>query len=112
MRAPGRGGQEFDFLGGDQRPELRGEAIDEIAAREHRRPMRPPIGVVVELPDVDELVDHAGIGLKIADQFGIVTTLLERRKAELLVEFDRFPHFANVQGVGAHFVQRHGLEPP
>jgi hypothetical protein len=30
--------------------------------------MRPPIGVVVEFPEMDKLIDRTGVGLEIADQ--------------------------------------------
>jgi hypothetical protein len=42
--------------------------------------MRPTISIIVELPQMQKLVDRAGIGLKVADQLLIVTALLERRK--------------------------------
>jgi hypothetical protein len=30
-------------------------------------PMRPPIGVVIEFPEMDKLIDRAGVALEIAD---------------------------------------------
>jgi hypothetical protein len=46
--------------------------------------MRPTITVIVELPQMQNLVDCAGIGLKVSDQLLVVTSLLECRKANLL----------------------------
>jgi hypothetical protein len=49
--------------------------------------MRPTISVIIELPQMQKLVDRAGIGLEVSDQLLVVTTLLKRRKAKLLVGF-------------------------
>src|SRR5262247_426358 len=66
MRAPGRRGQQLDLLGGDEGPKLHGEAFDEVLVGEHRGPVRAAIGVVVELPEMHELVDHPRVGLEVA----------------------------------------------
>jgi hypothetical protein len=54
MRAPGRGGQELHLLGREERPELRGEALDEILVGIYCSPVRAAIRVVVELPQMDD----------------------------------------------------------
>src|SRR5262245_17161947 len=97
MRSPRGRGQELDLLSRDQWTKLRGKALDEVLVREHRRPVRATVGVVVELPQVDELVDGAGVGLEVADQLLVLAALLERRIAELGVQLDRLAHFADVK---------------
>jgi len=67
----------------------------------------PPIGVVIKLPEMDELVDRASVGLEVAHELLVMTALLERREAELLVELRRFRHLADVECVRSQFVQRH-----
>jgi hypothetical protein len=42
--------------------------------------MGSPTGVVLELPEMDKLVDRAGIGLEIADKVLVVTAFPERGK--------------------------------
>jgi hypothetical protein len=52
----------------------------------------PPVGVVIKLPEMDDLVDRASVGLEVAQELLVMATLLERREAELLVELRRFRH--------------------
>ena len=52
------------------------------------------ICVIVELPKMHKLVDRAGIGLEVSDQLLVVAALLERRKANLLIELHRLGHCA------------------
>jgi len=54
--APTGRGQQLDLLGNEQRPEFHGEALDEFLVGEYRRPVRATVGIVVELPQVDEMV--------------------------------------------------------
>src|SRR5262245_11524689 len=58
-----------------------------------------------------ELVDHARIALKVADQLFVMSAFLQGREAELLVELDRFRHFFDVEGVGTKFVEGHLFSP-
>lgn len=51
MRPPRRGLEQFDLLGHQQWPELRGEALDKVHVRIHGCPMGSPAGVVLELPN-------------------------------------------------------------
>jgi hypothetical protein len=83
MRSPGSGGQQLDLLGREQRAELHGEALDKILVGEDRSPVRATVGIVVELPKVDELIDRACVGLEVTDQLLVLAALLERRVAEL-----------------------------
>ena len=39
--------------------------------------MRPSIGVVIEFPEMDKLIDRAAVALKIADQLLVLPTLLK-----------------------------------
>src|SRR5207237_6500429 len=68
MRSPRGRGEQLDLLRGDERAEFDGEAVDEILVGKYRRPVRATVGIVVELPEVDELIDHARVGLEVADQ--------------------------------------------
>src|SRR5215467_4442986 len=111
MRAPRSRGQQLDLLGGEERAKLHGEAVDEILVGEHRGPVRAAIGVVVELPEMHELVDHPRVGLEVADQLLVLSALLKRGKAELAVQLDRLAHLADVQRVGAQLIDRHD-DPP
>jgi hypothetical protein len=104
MRTPGRGVQQLHLLCHHQGPELGGKALGEVGVGEHRRPVLPAIAVILELPEMDELVDRPGIALEIADQVLVVTALLQRRKAELLVQFDGFGHLADIERVCSEFV--------
>ena len=78
--------EELHLLCHQQRTELRGETLDEILVRVDRCPMRPPVRVVVELPEVDKLIDRAGIALEVADELLVLATPLERGVSEFLVE--------------------------
>src|SRR6266705_4371984 len=111
MRSPRSRGQQLDLLGQKQRTELDGEALDEILVGEYRSPVRATVGIVVELPEMDELIDHARVGLEIADQLLVLAAFLERRVAELGIQLDCLGHLADVKRVGSHFVNRHG-DPP
>jgi hypothetical protein len=74
MWSPGRRRQQLDLLRRDERTELHREALDEILVREDRRAVRAAVGVV-ELPEVDELIDRASIGLEVADQLLVLPAL-------------------------------------
>src|SRR5262245_28393637 len=111
MRSPGGGGQQLDLLRRDQRAELHGKALDEVLVGEDGPPVRAAVGVVGELPQMDQLVDHAGIGLEVADQLLVVAALLEGRVAELGVELDGLGHLADVKRVGPHLIDGHGGPP-
>src|SRR4029450_4955505 len=107
MRPPRRGGEQLYLLGSDERTELHGEAFDEVRVGEDGFPVRASVGVVVELPEVDELIDRAGIGLEVANELLGLPALLECRIAELGIELDRLTHLADVQGVRPELVDRH-----
>jgi hypothetical protein len=47
--------------------------------------MRPTISIIVELPQMYNLVDLSGIGLEVSDQFLVMTALLERITASAIV---------------------------
>src|SRR6185437_15216497 len=112
MRSPWRGMKQLHLLRHDQPTELAGETDDEIRVRVHAFPVRPPIGVVVELPKMHKLVDRPGIALEIADQLLVMPTLLQRREAEFLIQLHRFGHLPHIERVGPQFVQSHGWNPP
>src|SRR5262249_41443587 len=79
MWTPWRGRQQLDFLCHDKRPELRGKAFHELLVGENSCPVLPPVGVVIKLPEMDELVDRAGVGLEVAQELVVMAALLERR---------------------------------
>jgi hypothetical protein len=45
------------------------------------------------------------IALKVSDQLLVVTALLERRKANLLVELHGLRHCADAERIGSHFIE-------
>jgi L-asparaginase len=61
---------------------------------------------------VHNLIDRAGVGLEVSDQLLVMTALLERRKANLLVEFHGLRHCADPERVGSQFVESHLTFPP
>src|SRR5215468_956275 len=99
MWTPGRGRQQLDLLCHDKRPKLRGKAFHEVLVGEDSSPVLPPVGVVIKLPEMEELVDRASVGLEVAHELLVMAALLERREAVVLVELRRFRHLANVEGV-------------
>src|SRR5258708_17464502 len=104
MRPPRRGMKELYLLGHDQGPELGGEALGEVGVGEYCGPMGAAIGIVLELPEMDELVDRPGVALEIANQVLVVAALLQSGKAELLIEFHGLGHLANIECVGSELV--------
>src|SRR5881628_2906407 len=111
MRSPPGRGQQLDLLRSEQRTEFHGKAFDEILVGKYRSPVRATVGIVVELPEMDELIDRASVGLEIADQLLVLAAFLERRVAELRIQLDGLRHLADVKRVGPHFIDRHG-DPP
>src|SRR5262245_60340541 len=107
MRAPGRRGEELYLLRHDQRSKACGEALDKILIGKHAGPVVAPVGIVVELPQMHELVDRAGIALEVANQLVVVAALLQRRETDLLIELGRFRHLADVKRVRSQFVKGH-----
>ncbi len=89
MRTPRRGVEQLHFLAHHQRAEPDGEAVHERGIGEDRGPVGTPRRIVGELPEMDELVDRAGIGLEVADEISSVAAFLKRRIAELLIELYR-----------------------
>ena len=74
--APGGGVEELHFLRHHEGPELGGEHLDEVLVGEHGGPVLVAVGVVLELPQVHELVDHAGVALEVADEVLVVPAFL------------------------------------
>src|SRR5262249_61527587 len=83
MRPPRRLCHQLQLLVHHQRSELRSKPLDEILVREHGRPVRAPGAVILEFPDVHELIDHPRVSDEISDEVLVVATLLQRRKPEL-----------------------------
>lgn len=104
--------QQLHLLGHHQWTKLRGKALGKVGIGEQRRPMGAAIGVVLELPQMHQLIDHAGIALEITDEVLVVPTLLDRRITELLIQPDCLRHLANVQCVSPEFIECHDACPP
>src|SRR5215467_2820024 len=104
MWTPRRGRQQLDLLCHDKRSELRGKAFHEVLVGEDPCPVLPPIAVVIKLPEMDELVDRAGVGLEVTQELLVMATLRKRREAELLVKLRRFRHLADVECVRSQFI--------
>ena len=100
MRSPRGRRQQLDLLGQYQRPEMGREAFHKIRVGKDGGPVRAPVGIVVELPEVDQLINHARVGLEVANQLLIMAPFLQRRVPTLGLQFDRFSHRAHVQGGG------------
>src|SRR5258705_4956006 len=64
VRPPRSRGQQLDLLRGDERAEFQAEALDEVLVGVYRGPVRAPVGIVIEFPEIDELIDHAGSAWK------------------------------------------------
>jgi hypothetical protein len=82
MWTPRRRRQQLDLLCHDKRSELRGKTFHEILVGEHPCPVIPPVGVVIKLPEMNDLVDRASVGLEVAQELLVMAALLERREAE------------------------------
>src|SRR5258708_16140969 len=111
MRPPRGGVQQLDMLRNPQRAEFWDEGLGEGLVGEPRGPVRAPAGAVVELPEMDELVDRAGVALEVADQVLRMPALFERRKSELLIERHGLGHLADIERVGAQFIKCHRRPP-
>jgi hypothetical protein len=66
--------------------------------------MCAPVGVVLKLPQMDDLVNRPCVGLEVADEVLIVASLTQCREAEFLVELHRFGHRAHAQRIGPQLV--------
>jgi len=86
MRSPRGRGQQLNLLGKHQGTKVGGKAFHKILVGIDRCPVGTTISIVVELPQVDQLIDHAGVGLEVANQFFVLTTFLERRVAKLGIQ--------------------------
>ena len=80
MRPPWRWMEQFYLLSHQQGAEFRGEAFDEIFVRVHAGPMRSPVGIVIEFPEVYKLIDCARVALEISDELLVLPALLEPGK--------------------------------
>jgi hypothetical protein len=67
--------------------------------------MRAAVGVVLELPQMDELVDRPGVGLEVANEVPVMASLTERRKTDFLVELHRLGHRADAERIGSQLVE-------
>src|SRR5262245_8793281 len=77
MRSPRRRRQQLDLMGDEQWAEFRGETLDEILVGEHRGPVRATVGIIIELPEMDQLIDRARVGLEVTDQLLVLAAFLE-----------------------------------
>lgn len=107
MRSPRSGDEEFHFLRHHERTKLTGKSHDEVRICENRLPVSTTIRIVIELPEMHELIDDAGIGLEISDELFVVTTLLQGREPQFLIQLHRFAHLSDVERVGSHLVKGH-----
>jgi hypothetical protein len=67
-------------------------------------PMRTPVGVIIEFPEMYKSIDRPRVGLEIPDELFVLPALLERREADLLIELYRLGHLADMQCVGSQFL--------
>jgi len=73
--------------------------------------MRPTIGIIVEFPKMQKLIDRSGIGLEVSHQLLVVIALLERGEANLLIKLHRLGHCANAERIHSQFIERHRTFP-
>src|SRR6476619_5388330 len=95
--------QQLDLLGHQERPNFWGEVFDEFLISVDRLPVSATVGIVVELPQMVELIDRTGVANEEADQFPVEAGLLERRK-ELLIQLYCLRHLADVKRVCAQLI--------
>src|SRR5215475_9093984 len=107
MWPPRRCSQELDLLGLDQRSELGGKPVDKIFIRKERRPVRPSVGIVVELPQVHQLMQRARVRDEVAHQLLVEPALMEGGVTKLAIQPDSLGHLANLHSVRPHFVDCH-----
>jgi hypothetical protein len=104
LRPPWRGQHELVLLLGNQRPNFGGES-HEVGVAIHTSPKRPAIGIVVKLPDVDQLVQGPHIAREVTHQFGRV--LGQHRPALVFVKRNKVGHFSDDRGISAQFIDGH-----
>jgi hypothetical protein len=78
----------------------------ELRVGKHPGPKGAAVGVVVELPDMDQLIHGAHIAREITHQF--LRVLAQHRPALVFIVGDDFGHFSNDHGISAQFVNGHG----
>ena len=88
MRSPWRCIEELYLLGHNQRAKLRDKALAEIVVRGQTCPMRSPVGVIIEYPELEKLVDRTGIALEITDKL-VLSAPSGAPEADLLIELHR-----------------------
>src|SRR4029077_19453517 len=99
--------EQLHFLGYQQWAEPRGKALNEVLVRIYSGPMRPTISVIVEPPQVQNLVDRSGVGLEVSKQLLVMVPPLKGRKTNLLVELHRLRHCADSERIGSQFIEGH-----
>src|SRR3546814_21132326 len=100
MRSPGSRLEQLVLLGEDQRADALAE-LGEDRVGVDRLPMMAAIGVVLELPEMDPLVEAAAVGLEVADQpVGEFVV-----PGEFAGAGAGSGHLAAVERIGAHFVR-------
>ena len=77
--------EQLYLLSHQQGAELRGEALDEILIRGQTCPMRSPVGVIIEFPEVYKLIDRARVALEISDELLVLPAFLECWEGNLLI---------------------------
>src|SRR5262245_18430494 len=111
MRTPGGRRQQLYLLRHNERSKASRETLHEILVGEDAGPMLATVDVIVEFPQMHELVNHARIALKVTDQLFVMSPFLQGGEAKLLIELDRFRHFSDVERVGPQFVEGHPFTP-
>ena len=104
VRPPGRRQHQLVVLRAQQRAQLAGKRHEGLVG-EQRRPEGAPIGVVLELPQVNQFVDRPDVAGEITDQS--LRMAADRRIPLGPVELDHLAHLAHHHLVGAHFIDRH-----
>ena len=101
---PRRRQHELVLLLGNQRPNFGGKG-HEVRIAVDPGPKGAAVGIVIKLPDVNQLVQGPHIPREITHQFGRV--LGQRRPALVFVQRDEFRHFPDDGVVGAQLINGH-----
>ena len=65
------------------------------------------VRVILEAPQVNQLVNGPHVAGEIANQLLAEASILQRRPAFFTIKLGRFGHLANVQSVGAELIDSH-----
>jgi hypothetical protein len=90
---------------------LAAKAFHKIRVGKHGGPVRTPVSIVVELPEVDQLINRPRVGLKIANQLLVVPPFLERGVTKLRIQPDQRAQANKHPIQRAYLIRKKGAVP-